>query len=431
MNILVVYNHDAYHVGTIKDHLNAYKAFSSHRVVLIDYRTLFSTVEDVDVFDVIVVHYSLSFAMEGYDDFSCRRTISGFKGYKVIYIQDEYRWIDNTVKLIAELGIDVIYTVLNPDIVDKVYHHAEIAHVRRKLTLTGFVPENLLNVAVPSYQDRKIDIGYRVRKVPYWLGVLGQEKWLLGAKFKQIAEKLSLKVDIEFDETKRLYGDKWINFVSGCKAMLGAESKISYFDFSGETRLIVDKYCKENPDATFEEVQEKFLKENDQEIICHVISPRCFEAAALRTLMVMYPGEYSGRLEPWRHYVPLEFDHSNIDEVIAIVNDPVRAGLIIENAYNEVALNKNNHFSSMVRQFCDDLAEHYNLINERKVLAGKPFEADVESIFRDIEERSRRKLNGLKLRNGVKVFGVFIIKILVPKRYQRSLVERIKKIVRI
>lgn len=85
----------------------------------------------------------------------------------------------------------------------------------------------------------------------------------------------------------------------------------------------------------------------------------------------------------------------------------------------------------MVRQFCDDLAEHYNLINERKVLAGKPFEADIESIFRDIEERSRRKLNGLKLRNGVKVFGVFIIKILVPKRYQRSLVERIKKIVRI
>ena len=54
----------------------------------------------------------------------------------------------------------------------------------------------------------------------------------------------------------------------------------------------------------------------------NVISPRCFEAAALRTLMVMYEGEYAGILEAGRHYVELKRDHSNIDEVVSAIRSP-------------------------------------------------------------------------------------------------------------
>ena len=59
----------------------------------------------------------------------------------------------------------------------------------------------------------------------------------------------------------------------------------------------------------------------------------------LRTLLIAYPGRYSGVMEPWRHYVPLEKDHSNMAEVAAVVRDADRVSEIVTDAYAEVALN--------------------------------------------------------------------------------------------
>ena len=85
-----------------------------------------------------------------------------------------------------------------------------------------------------------------------------------------------------------------------------------------------------HPFASFEEVPPKYLKE-DGKIDLQVISPRCFEAAALGTVMVMYPGEYSGLLKPGVHYISLEKDFSNFDDVI---------GKIKNHAYlEEISLN--------------------------------------------------------------------------------------------
>ena len=94
--------------------------------------------------------------------------------------------------------------------------------------------------------------------------------------------------------------------------MLGVESGASVFDFTGEIQSKVEQYEKENPGADFYEIRDKFFKKEDGKISLNQISPRCFEAAALKTLMILYEGEYSGILVPWRHYVPLKKDHSNI-----------------------------------------------------------------------------------------------------------------------
>jgi hypothetical protein len=55
--------------------------------------------------------------------------------------------------------------------------------------------------------------------------------------------------------------------------------------------------------------------------------------------MILYPGHYSGVVSPWKHYVPLAKDHSNMDEVVEILRDSARAEAMILCAYNEVALN--------------------------------------------------------------------------------------------
>ena len=81
--------------------------------------------------------------------------------------------------------------------------------------------------------------------------------------------------------------------------MLGVESGASVFDFTGELQISVEKFVRQYPDATFEEIKAKFLAPYENLIKLNQISPRCFEAAALRTVMVLYVGDYSGILKPW------------------------------------------------------------------------------------------------------------------------------------
>lgn len=426
MNVLILYNDEAYRVGTVKAHLDAFVDYSVHKVFLVDCQLASQVIEDINFFDIVVFHYSIRIGQGDYKLNNFDHHLRQHKGYKVLYIQDEYRWIDKTALAIAELDIDVIYTVLNDDIIGKVYHHPEISHVRRKQTLTGFVPTELNDAVVPSYAERPIDVGYRVRRVPFWLGVFGQEKWLLGVRFKENPKTANLKLDIEHSEDKRLYGEAWISFVSSCKAMLGAESKISYFDFSDTVREQVDDYVLQNPDVSFEEVRDLFL-EGDGDILCHVISPRCFEAAALRTLMILYPGDYSGALVPWRHYVPLEFDHSNLDEVLAVLKDEKRAQEIIDCAYEEVALNEKWSFKGMVAQFDEDLADYQHEIELRRECVGM-FDPSYAN-------RLHKKLDPLLKRQRYKIAAKARVRKMLSCVFSKSVEEKLivvlKKIARI
>jgi hypothetical protein len=82
-----------------------------------------------------------------------------------------------------------------------------------------------------------------------------------------------------------------------------------------------------------------------------------FEAIALRTLIIAYPGRYSGVLEPWRHYVPLDKDHGNMAQVAAVLRDPERVAEIITNAYAEIALNPAYSYGAMIEVFDRRIAE--------------------------------------------------------------------------
>lgn len=270
---------------------------------------------------------------------------------KVIFIQDEYRWINETAKAIEECEFNILFSVVNEEIVHKIYHHEGLKGVTKKVTLTGFVPKALLSMNVPAYQERRVDVGYRARRVPAWLGSFAHEKWVIGQRFLEVGQAANLVCDIESDEQKRLYGRAWINFLSNCKAVLGTESGASVCDFDGSIQEHVEAFEAQHPDVHFDQVRDRFFSQADGALTISVISPRCFEAAALRTLMILYPGKYSGRLKAWQHYVPLERDFSNIKEVLAVIRDPSMAEAITERAYQEVACNFDNTFEAMVADF--------------------------------------------------------------------------------
>ena len=58
-NILILMSEAARHTGTVKDHLNAFDKYSSHRVTLADSRLIGLMKCDINHFDCIVFHYSI------------------------------------------------------------------------------------------------------------------------------------------------------------------------------------------------------------------------------------------------------------------------------------------------------------------------------------------------------------------------------------
>ncbi|MEQ8925884.1 MAG: hypothetical protein RLO81_08730, partial [Fulvivirga sp.] len=346
-NILVLCNYKAMHVNTTRDHIHSIKKYSVNSIYVVDIYAFEKTRSSLEYYHAIVIHYSINTPAFLHDHNSLSTKIRNYPGVKILFIQDEYRCVNDTVSCMEYLKIDLMYTVINPEIVDKLYNHKAIKNVKKKVTLTGFVPEGLEGIRVPDYESRNIDVGYRARKVPYWLGSFAQEKWIIAERFKKEAQKYNLSCDIDTNEHKRLYGKKWYNFIASCKAMLGTESGASIIDYSGLLQQKIEKLQLHNPDLEYNQIKDEYFS-TDGDIIIHVISPRCFEAASLKTLMVLYPGTYSGILEPWKHYLPLKRDHSNVDEVIAVIKNPDKASEIIDNAYEDIATNSKYSYRSMV-----------------------------------------------------------------------------------
>ena len=390
MNVLMLVDVMSRFVGTTQDHLDAFTDYSQHSIFQIHIGKFKKMNINMARFDCVVFHYSIPIGKSAFIDDDMINEFSRYEGLVALFIQDEMRWVNSAINKIKALRVSLIFTVTSKEAVRKIYHDPYFDTVRFEHVLTGYVPEKLLTVDAIAYKDRKIDVSYRARKLSAGYGEFGQEKFRIADRFKKDAVGTGLICDISCLERDRLYGQKWIELLTNSKATLGAESGASFIDFSGQVHSIVEKYEMHHPEKTFEEVRDLFLEGRDGDIIIRAISPRCFEAAALRTLMIMYEGSYSDVLTPHRHYVVLSKDHSNFQEVLDIIGDPTRAAEIIENAYREVACSWKWSYRSMVNQFDNAIYEEW----ERKQLAAAvPLTKEERSVFVQSPEWLKRKLN--------------------------------------
>ena len=374
LEILLLCDYRVDIASTVREHIDALTQSSQHRIRKVSIFGDLPPRLDLNHFDAIIIHYSLIACHDNYVSPSARKALGKYRGLKAIFIQDEYRFVDATIAAMREIGVDVLFTCVPEQEIEKVYPSARLPGVIKKNVLTGYVPVRLLGMNVTPYSARPIDVGYRARKVPGWLGSLGWEKYEIGKRFRDAAAHDSLSLNISFREEDRFYGDEWINFVCQCKAMLGVESGASVFDFDGSIQRNVERHVLREPDADFHRLKELYFADTDGKISLNQISPRCFEAAALRTLLIMYEGDYSGRMAPWRHYVPLKKDHSNHAEVVALIKDEARAQAIVERAFQEVACDPRNTFEAFVSEFDVVMASTFR--EEKRATLPAPNDAD-------------------------------------------------------
>lgn len=355
--------------STVTDHLNAFQRFSHHRMRELSFLRDLPSGLELSQFDVLVIHYSIAigYLSEHYISPEAKRRVRDFPGLKVLFIQDEYRLVHAVHEALRLMGIHILFTCMPEAEVEKVYPGNELPGLTKLATLTGYVTQSLLSLDVPRIAQRPIDVGYRSRKPPYWLGELGYEKWSIADRFAEHAHGSGLRLDLSYHEADRLYGAAWMRFVTQCKAMLGVESGSSVFDFDGTLQRSVEGYVAAHPRASFEEVQRRFLAPYEGRIRQNQLSPRCFEAAALRTAMVLYEGEYSKVLQPGRHFIPLRKDFANFPQVLKSLRDTAALQRMVDCTYEEIARNDAYSYRTFVRRFDEAVDREF----ERRGLAAQ------------------------------------------------------------
>lgn len=323
--------------NVVQDHINGFLLYTRHKIHVVNpihekpplglrFRR----------YDAILIHYSIYILGEYYLSPSWVKAISRFPGVKAQIIQDEHRYINLMQSQMKTLGISLVFSSLTVDNLRKVYSSELLENTSFYSCLPGYISKNYFENPSPPIVERPFDVVYRGRTLPAYLGKHAQDKKKIGDQFIQIAEEFGLKVDISSDESSRIYGEQWPQFLCGGRATLGVEGGASIFDFDGTVTTKVNAHLEGYPDASFSEIWERMLQPYEGNVVHKTITPKIFEAIASKTALVLYPGEYRGVLTPYKHYIPFMQDGSNKSEVVSLIKDEQYLQEMVDITYQEV-----------------------------------------------------------------------------------------------
>jgi hypothetical protein len=277
------------------------------------------------------------------------KRVATFRGLKIAILQDEYDYFLQHEKTLISMNMDIIVTCVPEVHWRDVFRDNAFRSVTFINALTGYVPDSLLDLPPPKpLADRKWTLGYRSRPVPFIYGRLTQEKLLIGQQMEQMCRERGIPANIDVTEESRIYGTAWLEFIGNCRAVLGTESGSNVFDFDGSIHSAIKAFLKKNPDADFESVHSRFLQGHDDMVHMNQVSPRIFEAIAMRTGLVLFEGNYSGVVRPRDHFIPLKKDFSNVDEVFSSLEEIPSLTSMTQRAYDDVIASRKYHFSTFI-----------------------------------------------------------------------------------
>lgn len=346
------------HVSTIREHLESFRKYSVHHYTLVPATTAYwqRSPEDVakaldfSIFDFVVVHYSVRVSTTDHFDEGVVRTLKDFDGLRVLFLQDEYEGTEIARTWMESIRFDIVFTCVPKEGQEKIYPSYRFPATVFLQTLTGYVPEDpSMDRYARPLAERKLAIAYRGRRLPAVYGQLGQEKYRIGVEMNMVAGMRGIPVDIEVDDTKRIYGTAWYEFLGSARATLGTESGSNVFDFDGSLRKKLDLFLADHPETTSEEIGAKFLLGHEGCVAMNQISPKIFEAIRLRTALILFEGKYSGVLQPDVHFISLKKDFSNIDEVIAKLLDDDYIRTTTERAFNDIVASGAYSYRSFIK----------------------------------------------------------------------------------
>lgn len=284
-------------------------------------------------FDLVICLHSV-FSNECLVTGSTLRALGALRCPKVWFIGNEYKLMPEKMTFAEELGVDLLVSQIGNPAVLALYRERLGCEVL-SLPNAG-LDADLFRPTTPLH-EREIDLGYRGYEAALYLGHLDRTvlpQWFLGRD-----QELGLRLDISVSPEDRFDEPGWAAFLNRCRGQLGCEAGTDFFELTDELRVRVNAFTDANPDATFEDVYERYFRRYGPHVSGRTLSGRIIEAAGTKTVQVLFEGEYDGFFEPDVHYIPLRKDFSNVAEAIAKLRDDETCRRLVDAAY-EVAIDR-------------------------------------------------------------------------------------------
>lgn len=348
--------------STVMEHLGAFQKYSEFPVYPLNVHVGIPPGLNTLEFAVTVFHYTLrpagAWITPELDAYLSART----RTYKVAFFQDEIWYFKERRQFLTRYAVDCLYTRHKPRHWQEIY--GEVRSLKKLVFyLAGYLASELVEAAarltcIPD--ARPIDVGYRGRRLPYYLGRGALEKTQIAEAFQRAAAGHELHLDISTHEDDRLYGEAWHQFLARCKAMLGVEGGVSVIDLEDISRIVYDALIKAKPELTFAEfadVMGNRFANMEERIDYRAFTPRHFEAAAFRNTQILFAGRYDGMLIPGVHYIPLCKDFSNFSDVLAQLKNPDRLRELADRTWQDLIGSGRYSYQNFIRSFDAELQQ--------------------------------------------------------------------------
>jgi len=298
--------------------------------------------------DAIVLLHSV-FSNAQYLDGRLLEAVAARHEPKAFFIGNEYKLMPEKMAFCDTLGVSLLVSQSRSPAVHDRYRRrlgCEVVGIPN----TGF--DATLFVPTAPADQRPIDLGYRAEASPWYLG--HREREDLAEFFQAQAGRLGLTVDISLEAGARFDERGWAGFLNRCKGQLGSEAGGDYSETTDQTRHAVNAFVAANPATSFDEVYERFFRHYRDPLPLRILSGRHVEAAATRTVQVLFEGDYDGYLQRDVHYIPLKKDFSDIDEALRKFRDPALCEQLADSAYR-LAMTQFT-YDTLIDRFADALA---------------------------------------------------------------------------
>lgn len=359
---------------------------------------------DEKMFDVVIFHYS-ALSLRGSDrywgDF-LQLMINVWRDYpckKVLMPQDDYTITERIWDLALGIKADTIYTIIRECDRAILYPKCKLGDIKIKTVLTGYVEEDYINkIYLQSHRNRKYDVVYRARKLPYEFGKHGQLKYELAMLFKEKLRDSDFVYDVNNtdDDKEAVLGNCWFDFLASSRTTIGCLGGAGFADITGEYANRVREYVAQHPDAMYEETKMACFP-NVEETLTGMISPRIFDAALTKTCQILVGEDYQGILRPDIDYIVLNKDFSNIDEVIAKMKDIDYCEEIADSCYAHVVNSRKYSYRRFVELIIGDMRvteKIKNSSNDLSKFIERMCKKNNDTVMNEIALKERRN-NGI------------------------------------
>lgn len=285
------------------------------------------------------------------------------RGPLVVFFGNEFAGMREKIAFANATGAEFIGSQLSPAAGQWLYEEtgATVLHAPQALNPAIYRP-----LGIP----RTIDVGFRGDLYEHAFALGDLERTRILERFRTGALDLGISVDMEYQRVERRAWNLLLNRWNG---IVGAESGTYFLERDDHTRDAVVAHLQEHPEATFDEVYERFFRDLKPLVSGKTVSSRHFEPAGSLTCQLLLEGDYSGALVAGEHYLPIARDHSNLGEVIAALRDPRRRRELTEAARQHVM--ERHTYDRRVESVVEAVSRRREATVQARVDSGAAFEA--------------------------------------------------------